>query len=108
MKIPAFDSTAFRRKFHYTGHDLGAVYTKDATTFRIWAPLADAVAVVFYRAGLGGNRAGYYPMKPAGNLGPQCSPAATATIGIQQPNTWNATRTYGRGRSCPRPAEQRR
>ncbi len=63
---PSFDSTAFRKAFHYAGSDLGAVYTRTATTFRLWAPLADAVAVVFYRAGLGGSPAGLYPMRKAG------------------------------------------
>ena len=61
-----FDSADFKKFYHYAGPDLGAVYTRAATTFRLWAPLADAVAVVFYRAGLGGPRAGYFPMKPAG------------------------------------------
>lgn len=65
-ETPLFDSPDFRRVYHYSGSDLGAVYTKSATTFRLWAPLASAVAVIFYREGLGGHRAGYYPMKPAG------------------------------------------
>lgn len=63
---PAFDSAAFRKKYHYRGADLGARYTRAATTFRLWAPLADEVSVVFYRVGLGGSAAGLYPMKPAG------------------------------------------
>ncbi len=62
-KIPAFDSAAFRKAFHYTGRDLGAVYARAATRFCLWAPLADDVSVIFYRAGLGGNPAGQYPMK---------------------------------------------
>ncbi len=62
-KIPAFDSTAFRKAFHYSGRDLGAVYARSATRFCLWAPLADEVSVIFYRAGLGGNPAGQYPMK---------------------------------------------
>lgn len=65
-KTPAFDSVAFRKAFHYAGRDLGAVYTRTATTFRLWAPLADEVSLVFYRTGLGGHAAGLYAMKPAG------------------------------------------
>ena len=61
--IPAFDSAAFRRAFHYAGGDLGAVYTRAATRFCLWAPLADEVSVIFYRASLGGHPAGQYPMK---------------------------------------------
>lgn len=64
--VPSFDSVAFRRAYHYAGSDLGAAYTRAATTFRLWAPLADEVSVVFYRAGLGGSAAGLYPMKRAG------------------------------------------
>jgi pullulanase len=66
VQAPLFDSAAFRTFHHYPGSDLGANYARAATTFRLWAPLADEVAVVFYRAGLGGHPAGFYPMKPAG------------------------------------------
>ena len=65
-KLCAFDSAAFRKAFHYRGSDLGATYRRDATTFRLWAPLADAVSLVFYRHGAGGHAAGLYAMKPAG------------------------------------------
>ena len=35
----------------YDGNDLGAVYTKDATTFKVWAPTASRVAVKLYKTG---------------------------------------------------------
>ncbi len=35
----------------YTGNDLGAVYTKNATTFKVWAPTASRVAVRLYKTG---------------------------------------------------------
>ena len=39
----------------YEGNDLGAVYTKDHTQFRLWAPTAEAVSICFYENGDGGE-----------------------------------------------------
>ena len=35
----------------YDGNDLGATYTKNATTFKVWAPTASRVAVKIYATG---------------------------------------------------------
>ena len=35
----------------YTGKDLGATYTKEATVFKVWAPSASGVAVKLYATG---------------------------------------------------------
>ena len=35
----------------YSGTDLGAAYTKKATTFKVWAPTASGVAVKLYKTG---------------------------------------------------------
>lgn len=35
----------------YTGNDLGAVYTKDKTVFKVWAPTASEVVLNLYREG---------------------------------------------------------
>lgn len=35
----------------YDGNDLGAVYKKDSTTFKVWAPTAERVAVKLYATG---------------------------------------------------------
>lgn len=35
----------------YKGNDMGAVYSKDATSFRVFAPTADLVEVCFYETG---------------------------------------------------------
>ncbi len=35
----------------YSGSDLGAVYTKKATTFKVWAPTASGIAVKLYATG---------------------------------------------------------
>lgn len=64
-RLPAhrFDSAAFRAAFHYAGPDLGAVYRRSGTRFRLWAPLADEVFLVLYKEGLGGSPAGLWPMR---------------------------------------------
>lgn len=63
MKSAQFDSTSFRRRFHYAGADLGAVWTRKQTRFRLWAPLADEVQLALYKEGLGGSPAGLWSMK---------------------------------------------
>lgn len=35
----------------YSGDDLGAVYTKEATTFKVWSPTAEKVQVLLYTTG---------------------------------------------------------
>ena len=36
---------AFDEAFYYDGHDLGATYTKEATTFKVWSPIASQIKV---------------------------------------------------------------
>lgn len=50
-----FDTLQFADMFHYSGDDLGAVYSKNKTTFRLWAPTAEWAKVLLYRQGLGGQ-----------------------------------------------------
>lgn len=38
----------------YSGDDLGVTYTPEATTFKVWAPTAEAVRVNIYEKGSGG------------------------------------------------------
>ena len=37
--------------YFYDGHDLGANWTKEKTTFKVWAPLADSVSLRLYKSG---------------------------------------------------------
>lgn len=37
-----------QQRIPYDGNDLGAVYTKKGTDFRLWAPTADAVTLCLY------------------------------------------------------------
>ena len=46
-------SYLFERKYFYTGKDLGAVYKKEKTVFKVWAPTAEQVEVKLYQSGDG-------------------------------------------------------
>jgi len=50
-----YSSAEFEAEFTYPGDDLGAAWTKDATTFRVWAPTADSVKVNLYTSGTPGT-----------------------------------------------------
>lgn len=53
MKTIPFDSR-FDRRFFFSG-PLGALHSKTKTTFRVWAPTADALTLNLYSRGLGGD-----------------------------------------------------
>ena len=42
------NSDGFNAAFNYTGTDLGATYSANQTSFRVWAPTASAVSLVTY------------------------------------------------------------
>ncbi len=46
-----FSTQEFEMVHYYTGHDLGAVWKKESTHFRVWAPTASQVQVQLYRTG---------------------------------------------------------
>ncbi|MCM1308249.1 MAG: type I pullulanase [Butyrivibrio sp.] len=46
-----FSSEGFENKFTYDGNDLGASWSKASTTFKVWAPTAEAVKVNLYKGG---------------------------------------------------------
>ena len=50
-----YSSEEFEAQYTYEGNDLGAVWTKESTTFRVWAPTADAVTVNLYESGTPGT-----------------------------------------------------
>ena len=47
----AYASDKFAAEYTYTGSDLGAGYAQSGTTFRVWAPTAEAVNVKLYATG---------------------------------------------------------
>ena len=46
-----YSEPEFEEAYTYTGDDLGAVWTAGKTTFRVWAPIAEAVYVNLYQSG---------------------------------------------------------
>ncbi|NLJ93909.1 MAG: type I pullulanase [Clostridiaceae bacterium] len=42
-----YDSKEFQEKYHYTG-ELGALYHKRRTTFRVWSPVASNIEILFF------------------------------------------------------------
>lgn len=58
-----FSDGDFERKYTYNGDDLGAIYSKKDTKFRVWAPTAESVSVNLYREGSGDNLIKTLPMK---------------------------------------------
>lgn len=50
-----FESREFEEKYVYKGNDLGAVYEKEKTTFKVWAPTAEKVMLHLYTAGSTGE-----------------------------------------------------
>lgn len=46
-----FNTKEFEDNYCYDGKDLGAVYTKDSTTFKVWAPTASDVSIRLYTKG---------------------------------------------------------
>ena len=50
-----YSTEAFEEAFTYEGNDLGATWTKEKTSFRLWAPTATAVTVNLYESGTQGT-----------------------------------------------------
>ena len=55
MMSRIFSTPEFESVFTYEGSDLGAVWTKDRTDFRVWAPTADSVVLRIYHSGTPGT-----------------------------------------------------
>ena len=50
-----YSTAAFEKKYTYPGTDLGAVWTREETAFRLWAPTAQSVKLRLYRSGTHGT-----------------------------------------------------
>ena len=46
-----FSSDDFEAAYTYDGDDLGAVYTKEQTVFKVWAPTAEGLTLNLYQSG---------------------------------------------------------
>ncbi|WP_271711527.1 type I pullulanase [Marinigracilibium pacificum] len=51
----------------YTGNDLGLTYSSEKSIFKLWAPSADMVDLIFYDNDLEGEETARYPMTPIEN-----------------------------------------
>lgn len=49
-----YSTEQFEKEYTYSGTDLGAVWTAEKTTFKVWAPTAEKVKVNLYREGTPG------------------------------------------------------
>ena len=52
MKL--YSSEAFDTTYYYDG-ELGAIYTQDATEFKVWSPVSSRIVLNLYEKGNGGN-----------------------------------------------------
>lgn len=50
-----FSTNSFEEEFTYTENDLGAIWTDEFTSFRLWAPTATAVSINLYESGTEGT-----------------------------------------------------
>ncbi|MBP5185156.1 MAG: type I pullulanase [Lachnospiraceae bacterium] len=50
-----YSTEKFESEFTYTGSDLGATWTKEKTTFRVWSPVAEKMKVNLYKSGTEGT-----------------------------------------------------
>ena len=57
-----FSTDAFEEAFTYEGNDLGANWTKDSTTFKVWSPVATEVVLNLYKNGTDGDAYQTVPM----------------------------------------------
>lgn len=50
-----YTTERFIEEYTYTGEDLGAVWSPDSTTFKVWAPTAEQVQLALYKSGTAGT-----------------------------------------------------
>ncbi len=50
-----YSSPEFKEKYLYSGNDLGVSCTDSGTSFKLWSPSADSVALNLYHGGSGRN-----------------------------------------------------
>ena len=44
--ITNYSTAEFEQQYTYKGNDLGATWTENATTFRVWVPTAESVSLL--------------------------------------------------------------
>ncbi len=51
MNHHEYDTEWFAKEYFYSGHDLGATYSKEATVWKVWAPTAKSIKVNLFTTG---------------------------------------------------------
>ncbi len=74
-----FSTPGFEKAYCYSGDDLGAVYGREATAFRVWAPTASQVTLNLYETGDGDDLLATHPM----------TRAEGGTWYLELPGDWN-------------------
>lgn len=49
--INSYSTEEFEKKYTYTGEDLGFIWTKNKTIFKLWSPVANSVKLNLYQSG---------------------------------------------------------
>lgn len=49
--VNIYDTKVFEKDYTYTRNDLGANYTKESTTFKLWSPTASKINLLLYKDG---------------------------------------------------------
>jgi pullulanase len=65
LQIMESNAQDFTKYLPYAGGELGAVYTKSATRFRVWSPNAEEIKLRFYAEGAGGKATKEFDLKKA-------------------------------------------
>ncbi len=65
VSASADEATDYSSYATYSGSDLGATYSKDSTTFKVWAPTSTDVKVMLYTKGSAEEEGGETPVKEA-------------------------------------------
>lgn len=49
--LKAYSTEDFEKKYTYEGNDLGASYSMERTTFKVWSPVAEKMVLNLYSEG---------------------------------------------------------
>lgn len=54
IKNKVYESDDFKKEYNFSG-ELGAIYSREKTVFRVWSPVAQSIKVKLYSEGIGDN-----------------------------------------------------
>ncbi len=80
-----YDTEQFKKEFDYTG-ELGAIYSKEKTVFKVWSPLSDKITLRLYEQGLATH-------DKNGNLSNESKPYQEVEMTLKDKGVYEATVT---------------